>query len=245
LANDSPQPSSLREQLSELRRQLDDRIDRISTFDATQMNRAIEKLTELVNDLPGEIDAALAIAVNTGNVNATGNVVAGGNVSGANVTGGNVFAQSLATNITAPRVTLWGRTADGFIGTASSSRRFKMNIRDSGIDPCAVLQIEDVLYNYIDEVRKRDDPEYEHYVGPKYRVATEIGAIAEQLHEIGLWQFVIYERDTDGSLALDGSGEPIPSGIHYQMLVMSVFPVLRMQQARLEDIETRMSAAGI
>lgn len=183
--------------------------------------------------------------ISNGGISATGDVVASGNVSAANVTGGNVFAQSLATNITATRVALWGRTSDGFIGTASSSRRFKTNIRPSEIDPLAVLQIEDVLYQYTNEVRKRDDPTYEEYVGPEHHVPTEIGAIAEQLHELGLWMFVIHEREPDGTLILDDMNEPIPSGIHYQMLVMSIFPVLRMQQARLDDIEARLRGAGL
>lgn len=199
---------------------------------------------------PGTITAGSTIStpgtVQGGAVHSTGPVTASGDVSGANVIGGNVFAQSIATNITTGRVTVWGRTSDGFLGTATSSRRFKTNIRPSGIDPYAVIQVEDVLYNYIAEVRKRDDPTYEEYVGPEYHVATEVGGIAEQLHELGLWQFVIYERTPeDGALILGDDGEPIPYGIHYEMLVMAIFPVLRMQQARLEDIETRLNAAGL
>ena len=193
----------------------------------------------------GDLDQSRVTGTWTKAVNAVGNVTASGDMSAANVTGGNVFAQSVATNITATRVSVWARTSDGFLGTASSSRRFKTNIRASSIDPAVVLQIEDVLYQYIDEVRKRDDPTSEQYVGPEYHVATEIGAIAEQLHKLGLWQFVIYEREPNGALILDSEGEPIPDGIHYQMLVMSIFPVLRMQQARLEDIEARLSAAGL
>jgi hypothetical protein len=224
---------------------------------------------------------------NAANVTASNNVTAGGTVQGAAVNStGNMTAAGTVTanadvnaagylrgalgptfNITTGRVTTWTRTSDGLVGTASSSRRFKTNIRPSGIDPLAVIQIEDVLYEYIAEVRKRDDPTYEEYVGPEYHVATEIGAIAEQLHALGLWQFVIYERERvyvpgppddraqseetdmpgyfEDRLKLDEDGEPVPSGIHYQMLVMSVFPVLRMQQARLDSIETRLTEAGL
>lgn len=212
--------------------------------DGTNIAQLVKKVREALVNINATVIAATNAYLSAATVAVT-HLVASGNVSGANVTGGNVFAQSIATNITAGRVTVWGRTSDGFLGTASSSRRFKTNIRPSDIDPFAVLQVEDVLYQYIDEVRKRDDPTFAEYVGPDYRVATEIGAIAEQLHELGLWQFVIYEREPDGTLHRDDEGEPIPNGIHYQMLVMSIFPVLRMQQARLEDVETRLRDAGL
>jgi len=241
MANNTPQPSGLREQLAELRRHMDDRIDRISTFDASQYVRAVEKLTQLVNDLPGQIDAALAIEVNTGNVTATGNVNAGGSVSGANVTGGNLFTANGPTTFhTGPRVAGWLLIAGGLVGTASS-RRFKTNIRGAAIDPAAVLGVEVKHYQYIAEIDKRDNPENPLH-DPEYHVATEVGMIAEELHDAGLWQFVFYERDADGSLVLDEEGEPIPFGVHYELLAMALLPVAQQQERRLSDLAARVSA---
>ena len=44
------------------------------------------------------------------------------------------------------------------------------------------------------------------------RAAVEIGSIADDLHELGLWEFVIYE----------GRGEDaVPAGIHYELLSLA------------------------
>lgn len=255
--------------LRAIHEQINERMDELARFDASQYIRAVEKLTDLVEALPAQIDAALAVEVNTGNVNATGNGTFGGNVSGPNVVGGNVFAQSIATNITAGRVTVWGRTSDGFLGTATSSERFKTNIRPVDIDSksAAICQIVVSYFEYIDEVRKRDDPDYEFYVGPHHHVGTNMGAIAEQMHELGLWEWVVYERemvyepgpiDDRGQseelflpgvwvehLKLDVNGEPIPSAIHDILIGWAALIVAQSNEKRLTAIEERLTAAGI
>jgi uncharacterized protein YdcH (DUF465 family) len=236
MANPTPPARDFFDRLHEMRRQLDDRIDRISTFDATQMNRAVETLTQLVNDLPGEIDAALAIVVNTGNVNATGNVSAGGSVSGDNLS----TVNGPTTFHTGPRVAAWLLNAGGLVGTASS-RRFKTNIRGAAIDPAAVLGVEVKHYQYLAEIDKRDNQENPLH-DPEHHVATEVGMIAEELHDAGLWQFVFYERDADGALVLDGEGEPTPFGVHYELLAMALLPVAQQQERRLSDLAARVSA---
>lgn len=116
-------------------------------------------------------------------------------VTATNVVGGNVYAQSLTTEVTSSRVALWGRTADGFIGTASSSETLKTGIVDADIDPEVVLALGVKHYSYLAEVAKRDDPKSPDYVGPDYHVATEVGMLAEDLHKAGLWQFVVYARE--------------------------------------------------
>ena len=260
----SAEDDVVREQRDLARRQMENAAAR--TAEATTIGKGgitVKDGGSITVEAPGTIDL-LGGAFSAASLTASGtvqgaSVTASGTVQGATVNStGNVTASSdvgasgylrgaagPAFNISTTRVASWLRSSDGLVATASSSRRFKTNICPSGVDPLAILQIEDVLYQYIVEVRKRDDPTSEEYVGPEYHVATEIGAIAEQLNELGLWHFVYFDRNPDGTLMLDADGEAIPSGIHYQMLVMGVFPVLRMQQARLEDIEARLSAAGL
>ena len=169
-------------------------------------------------------------------------VSATGAVSGATVTGVDVFAQSLATNITAARVSLWGRTADGYIATAASSERFKTNIRPVDRDPRSLMGIVVSYFEYIDEVRKRDDPSFDEYVGPDYHVGINVGVIAERLHELGLWEYVIYERDGSDNLKLTDEGEPVPYGVHDILLAYAIIPFVQMQDRRMDALASRLEA---
>ena len=167
-------------------------------------------------------------------------VSASGAVTAASVTGVDVYAQSLATNITASRVTLWGRTSDGYIATATSSERFKTNIRPVDRDPRLLMQIVVSYFEYVDEVRKRDDPSFEGYLGDEYHVGTNVGVIAERLHELGYWEYVVYERDTDGNLTLNESGQPIPYGVHDILLAYAIIPFVQQQDRRMDALAARL-----
>lgn len=165
-------------------------------------------------------------------VTSTGDVDAGGNLNGVNIYGTSIFAANAGNingNITTSRTTVWARDSDGYLGNTLSSIRFKTDVVDTDIDPLAVLSIAVKHYSYIAEVRKRDDPTYEGYIGPKYHVALEVGMIAEDLHAAGLWQFVTYEHETVvqddvqvEQLRLDVNGQPIPESIHYILWGMAV-----------------------
>lgn len=151
------------------------------------------------------------------------------NVDAASVAGDRVYAREYP-EITGARVSTWTDTATGLLGTASSSRRFKDHIVPFDIAPSAVLSVEPKWYSYIAELRKRDDPTYENYVGPEYRVAIEPGMIAEDLHAAGLGAFVVY--NTDGQ----------PHGINYIMWVVALQAVNRNQQQQIDDLMQRVSA---
>ncbi|MGV8912479.1 MAG: tail fiber domain-containing protein [Rhodoglobus sp.] len=242
MANPTPSSSDFFHRLQDVERTLNDRINRISTFDGSQYVRAVEKLQQLIDDLPGMVDDVLAVEVNTGSVNATGSVTASGNVNaGGSVSGSNLSTANGPTTFhTGPRVAAWLLNAGGLVGTASS-RRFKTNIRGAAIDPAAVLGVEVKHYQYLAEIDKRDNPENPLH-DPEYHVATEVGMIAEELHDAGLWQFVFYERDADGVLVLDEEGEAIPFGVHYELLAMALLPVAQQQERRLSDLAARVSA---
>lgn len=216
----------------------------------------------------GTVQGGSVVSTGGGSVSGSlsvGSLSSGGPVSGSSVTGVDVYAQSLGTNITAARVALWGRTSDGYIATATSSERFKTNVRPSAQrDPRVLLEVVVSYFEYIDEVRKRDDPTFEHYVGPEYHVGTNIGAIAERLHELGLWEYVVYEREpiTDwrvvwdvenaeveatevvvgDQLKVDAAGEPTPYGIHDMLLVYEVIRLAQWQNRRMDRLAARLRA---
>lgn len=181
----------------------------------------------------GVVNGASFVASTTINagtdITANGNLTANANATAQNIFGTSIFAANagnVAGNITAARTSPWVRNSDGYIGNTLSSIRFKTDVVDTTIDPLAVLGISVKHYNYITEVRKRDDPTFADYVGPGYHVATEVGMIAEDLHAAGLWQFVVYQReyDADGNevLSLDAGGQPIPDSIHYTLWALAV-----------------------
>lgn len=165
------------------------------------------------------------------------------NVTGTTaVTGTNVYAtQGPNQNITATRVAGWLQSSNGLIGTASSSLRYKTNIIPATTDPEALLALVVHYYNYVAEVAKRDDPTSPDYVGPDYKVHQEIGGIAEEFHAAGLWEFVVYQRDVDGNLILDETGEPIPDGLHYELLGLGAIIAAQHVNKKLNDLAARVA----
>jgi hypothetical protein len=200
-------------QLGELLQKIGEHARRIKELEAptgTQTAQALQQLTDLVNGL-----------LDQENVTATNDVTAGADVN----VGGYLYTPAgYAYDITYTRRGAWLGN-DGRLGYASSSREKKANIRDAKIDPEAVLQIVPRLFNYKAELEKRAE-------NPNYKVATEFGAIAEELHELGLWQVVIYDQ-----------GKPI--GIHYEMLGLLAIAAAEHVNARVDELSARLDAAGL
>jgi hypothetical protein len=156
-----------------------------------------------------------------GSITTTGAASIGTTLStGSSATiGGPLYDPDAATfNITGPRLTVWVETATGRLGNTASSRRYKMNERAVEIDAQAVLALEPRMFNYIDEIRKRDDPTYENYVGPEYVVAEEVGLMAEDLHDAGLTHLVYYE---------EVNGEMVPASVDYVMWGVTLHVAMR------------------
>lgn len=240
----------LRAGLKEVQR----RLDVLERPTGTQTAEALRTLTELVEGLLEQTSLAV-----TNNITAGGTITAGGSIT---TTGGYIFTPlGYAFDITYTRRGAWLGN-DGRLGYASSSAEKKANIRDAEIDPEAVLAIAPRLFNYRAELAKQAED-------PSYHVATEFGAIAEELHELGLWQVVIYEWDVlqrmepvlddAGSVAVDGQGDPVlqpvgeaervgeprPVGIHYEMLGLLAIEAAKHVHDRLNAVEGRLAAAGL
>ena len=230
MANPTPGPSDFRDQLAELRRQLDERIDRISTFDATQMNRAIETLTQLVNDLPGQIDAALATAVNTGNVTATGNITAAGSISAS----GPVSGSSGTFNSGVRSLDVYNRLVSGSpykvqyvdssgqMGYVPSSRRYKRDIVTAELDVRSIMaQLRVVTFRYLGAVELSGT-----------EAAVEWGVIAEEIHDLGLTWLVDYNEDG------------LPDGVKHERFAILLIMAAQDQQSQIDDLDERLSTIG-
>ena len=205
------------------------RIDTLEKPDGSQLGRALEKVQQLILDLPGMVTAAIA---SLGSLSIAGTMSAGAVSTTGDIatSGGYVFTPAgYAYNITYSRVGAWLGN-DGRLGYASSSRKTKTNIVASDVDPEAILKVCSVLFDYRAEVAKRDDPESPEYVGPDYVVHREFGAIAEDLHDLGLGVVVDY----------DENGEP--RGIIYPMVGLLAIEAAKHLSGRIDRLEARLNA---
>lgn len=150
--------------------------------------------------------------------------IAGGPGTGGGTTyfGGNLSSDSTyANDITTTRRAMWISSTGGF-GYASSSRTKKQNIVSANLDVSSILSIDPVKFKYIKAVEESGDA-----------AETEIGFIAEDLHDAGLTEFVDYGM----------SGEP--EGIHYQTYVVALQAVVRAQQQQIDDLKVRLENGGL
>jgi len=167
--------------LVDLDTRVQDAIDSI-TIDPVQINPGNLPSGVLVPDASKITGGTLGVNVDASNVTA---------VNGRST---NTFSNSaVSTVITAPRHAIWGRISDGLLGNTSSSIATKTLARDlpEQPDPLKILEFSSKYYHYKDELAIRDDPKNENY-DPNLNVQLEWGPIAEELHELGLWQVVIY-----------------------------------------------------
>jgi len=241
------------DQLIELIRECVRRLNELERPSGSQVAESLKKINDILAGLlnPSSITT-------TGSITAGTTMAASGNIS---TSGYFLTPAGYGFDITYTRRGAWLGN-DGLLGWASSSATKKAKIRDANIDPLAVLSIAPRLFNYRAEVQKKKDD-------PDYHVATEFGAIAEELHELGLWQVVMYEWDVRQALepVLDGEGlpvvdpvsgepvtvlvgqperigEPRPVGIHYELLGLLAIEAAKHLQQRLDGLESRLDAAG-
>lgn len=144
-----------------------------------------------------------------------------------------LYADNVTFNITTGRVANWARTSDGFIATATSSEKHKTEIRPVDWDDAkieAIVGMSLVYYRWKVNVQLRLDAESpDHPMHGRFLPnPLEVGFIAERMHEAGLWEFVVYERNPDDSLMLDTeTGEVIPVAIHYTNWALALHEVVR------------------
>lgn len=224
------------------------RLAELETPTGTSVNSLVAQVQEAIANITSTVTAAIAANSYTkteidtkiaspGAITPT-SVAATGALSGTTLTttgdaqvGGQLRAPDAVTNvITSPRYSMWIETGTGRLGNTSSSRRYKQDIADAQIDVDAFLSVVPFVFHYIAEVRKRDDPTFEEYVGPDYVVADEYGLMAEDLHAAGMTPWVYY--DAEGR----------PDSVNYTMLVVPLLAAARAERAARIQVEEQLAA---
>lgn len=197
----------------------------------TQTANAVGQLRLLVNSLQEEIDNLLAVAVNTGAVNATGNINAGGNVTATGTLTAAAGISSIgaySTDVTllpGSRVDTWQHSS-GVFGQTVSTIVKKINLGEVSFSAADVLACAPFVFEYVGQVDIRDNPD-NPYFDPSYEVPLEIGFMAEHLIAAGLSIFVYYEQDGI-----------TPRGINYPLFgAVANMVVVRNHEERIAALE--------
>lgn len=208
--------------------------DRLSGLEAptgTSIYQTVAKLTILVNDIQAALDAYNASRYDNAAIDAKDAAVAasiGPAISGVlagNVTIGGQFRapDAVGFNITGTRRTAWLEDATGRLGYASSSERMKRSVRPADEDRLArLLDIVPKSFLYRPEILRRVNLRATY--GVDYMPAREIGLIAEELDDAGLYEFVIYDENG------------VPEGIEYGMLVVALLSIDRAQRVEIDAL---------
>lgn len=208
---------TLTRMLSELRAQ----VNELARPSGTQTADAVQKLMQLVNDLPGQIYAVLATAVNTGTLTTTGD---------ANI-GGDIYSpHGRATPVTSSYVSAWFN-ADGRLGATASSVVYKQDFAPADTDKLvdALLAVSLVRFRYIGEVER---------VGKD--ATFELGAIAEYFAAAGLHEYVFNNTDGDPQ-GINYERLTIPLIAVVQRLHAEGIE----REERIAALERRLDAAGL
>lgn len=138
---------------------------------------------------------------------------------------GRLWTDSYNRNITSTRRGAW-LADNGDLGWASSRRDAKQDFQAPDWTVEQMCQVPILHYRYRAAVAAQEAGEIE-------RAAIEIGSIADDLHALGLWEFVIYE----------GRGaSAVPRGIHYELLGLAALWLGQQLAQRYLDLDARVSA---
>lgn len=186
MADPTPKPRYWADKLREMERRLNDRIDRRTGFDGSQLNRTVQKLEELVAGLLTQVNGIFS-----GYVHANGTVTGDAGLSSLGVTTTNV------TLLPGTRAAVWVNYTAGVLGQTVSSILQKDNLAPVPYTAAQFLRVMPYVFEYIGQIDIRDNPENPYY-DPDYVVPLEIGMMAQHLLAEGLDLFVIF----------DAAGEP-------------------------------------
>lgn len=109
----------------------------------------------------------------------------------------------------------------GIVYRSTSSRRYKEKIQDAEIDPDAVLQMRGRTW----KAKPHDGDEFD-----PTRDRRHVGFIAEELDDLGLTDFVVYDEDDR------------PDAIQYDRLSVALLAVLQRQNDTIESLTARVEA---
>lgn len=128
--------------------------------------------------------------------------------------GGTVYSYSIRDSTTASAANVYIDATNGFIQRSTSSLRYKRDVRDATNGLAKVMALRPVLY------KGNGDLDTDRDWG---------GLIAEEVHNAGLTEFVMY-RD----------GEP--DGLAYGNMVALLVNAIKEQQAQIESLQQQVAA---
>lgn len=137
------------------------------------------------------------------------------------VTGDITYVAPIGTGTTFP---LYWNSSTNLVYRLSSSERYKTDIRDAEFDYEALLAAK------VRTFRNKQDVEQ---LGAENAELT-YGYIAEELHDLGLTDFVVYQDDEDGT--------PRPESVNYMSMALASHAMLKAQHDRLSALEARLEA---
>jgi hypothetical protein len=182
-----------------------------------------------VADPGSETDAATpksyvdaAVSAGASHSHSAADITSGTLARPVSTSGSGRFGAAWGNNIVSTRRAVW-MEADGTLGHTASARKFKQDIRPAELTFEQLRAIPVVLYRYRKQVAAEKAGKIDH-------AATEIGTLADDLHELDLWQFVIY----------DDAGAPL--SVHYELLALAALSLGQQLADRLDAFEARLSA---
>lgn len=160
--------------------------------------------------------ASHSLNSHTGNLNQSN--VTGTWSKAVSTNGSGRFGAAWDNNIPGTRRAVWMQD-NGTLGHTASSRRYKQDIIAALLTREQLRAIPVVMFRYTSEIQKQ-------ITTPGYTAAREIGVIAEEIHDLGLTEFVAYST-------IDG--ELVPEGVHYEMLSTAALMLAQMAHDRIDE----------
>jgi hypothetical protein len=169
----------------------------------------------------GYVDTAVAGRAAASHTHSASDITSGTLSRPVSTSGSGRFGAAWDNNITGTRRAAWIE-ADGTLGHTASARKFKQDIRPAELTFEQLRAIPVVLYRYRQQVAAEKAGKIDH-------AATEIGTLADDLHDLGLWQFVIY--DNDGA----------PLSVHYELLALAALSLGQQLADLLAALDARLT----
>lgn len=138
-----------------------------------------------------------------------------------NVAGQFFYDAPTATGTTYP---LYINITTNQVYRLSSSARYKTEIQDAEFDYETLLQAK------VRTFRNKQDVEQN---GVESAELT-YGYIAEELHDLGLTDFVVYEADDNGEMR--------PESVNYMSMALASHEMLKVQDSKIKSLEARLAA---
>lgn len=153
-----------------------------------------------------------------GRVRSDGGFLASGPLG---VTGNLTYVAPIGTGTTFP---LYWNSSTNLVYRLSSSQRYKASIQDAQFDYDALLQAKVRTFKNKQDIEELGEDAAE----------LTYGYIAEELHELGLTDFVVYEADENGNMR--------PESVNYMSMALASHAMLKVQDDKLKSLEARIEA---